>query len=102
MRTFLWGLLVLGLVALAAWIVIGPWFPKSPFVILLISAFFVLPNIGTIWMLYVAVRYEEHTLPFALSAFLPYAFLWYYFERVRHGKHLTRLPAPESSTFGRG
>ncbi len=37
-------------------------------------------------MLYMAIRYEKHPLPMVLLAFVPFAFFWYYFERVRPGK----------------
>jgi hypothetical protein len=38
-------------------------------------------------MLYRAIRYEKRPLPYVFLAFVPYAFLGYYFERVR-GKKL--------------
>jgi len=71
MRTFLWIALVTGLTCLAAWIVLGPWVVKNPYALFLIAMFFVVPNVGTIWMLYIAVRHEKHPLPFALLAFIP-------------------------------
>ena len=51
---------------------------------------------GAFWLLYVAVRFEKHPLPFILLAFLPYGFLGYYFERVRPNKHKTRDSFPMS------
>jgi hypothetical protein len=47
-------------------------------------------------MLYIAVRYEKRPLQFALLSVIPYTFLWYYFERVRPGKHKTRVMAAAS------
>lgn len=94
MRKVPWVLLIARLTCLAAWIVLGPWYAKSQVELFLAGMFFLVPNIGTIWMLYVAVRFEKHPLPFVLLAFIPYAFLWDYFERVRPGKHLTRESVP--------
>jgi hypothetical protein len=38
-------------------------------------------------MMYMSIRYEKHPLPMVLlAAFIPFSFLWYYFERVRRGK----------------
>jgi hypothetical protein len=90
MRTFLWIVFLVILSGLALWIVLSPWFPKSPMVMLLVVAYFAVPNIGTIWMLFVAIRHEESPLPFVLLAFVPYSFLWYYFERFRHQHHQAR------------
>ncbi len=42
-------------------------------------------------MLYMAVRYEAQPLPMMFLAFVPYAFLWYYFERVRRGKLMRQI-----------
>jgi hypothetical protein len=52
-------------------------------------------NVGLFWMLYVVIRYEKRPFPFVLLAFIPYAFVWYYFERYRPGKHLTRRAQAE-------
>ena len=41
-------------------------------------------------MMYMAIRHEKRPLPIILLAFLPYTFLWYYFERVKPQKHLPR------------
>ncbi len=90
MRHLLWIFFLAGCTFLAFWIVVGPWFPKNPLVVFLIFLFFIVPNVGTVWMLYLSIRHENHPLPFVLGAFIPYAFLWYYFERVRRGKHKTR------------
>jgi uncharacterized membrane protein YqjE len=90
MKTFLWFLFIALLSGFAIWVVVGPWFPKNPVIILALAAFFTIPNIGAIWMLYVSIRSEQHPLPFVALALIPYSFLWYYFERVRHGKHKSR------------
>lgn len=90
MKKLPWILVAVGLTALALWIVVGPWYPRNPLVILLVTAFFGMPALGGFWMLYIAVRHEKNPLPLLLLAFLPWAFLWYYFERVRPRQHLTR------------
>lgn len=47
-------------------------------------ALFVIPSMGALWMMYMSVRYENSPLGMVLlAAFVPFAFLWYYFERVR-------------------
>jgi hypothetical protein len=88
-KILLWiGVAVTGL---AFWMVVSPWFPKDPGIEFLVLVFFSMPAMGAFWMLYVAIRNERHPLPIVLLAFLPYTFLWYYSERVRHGKHKTRV-----------
>src|ERR1700722_13480951 len=96
LRKLFWVFLVGGLTGLCVWIVIGPWFrgnhlrfPEDAGTISLLAVLFVTPNLGTIWMLYESIRHENHPLPFSLLAFVPYSFLWYYFERVRIERHLT-------------
>jgi len=86
MKTFLYILLVAGLCSLMAWVVFSRWFTRDPFLIFILIVLFVTPNLGTIWMLYVSVRFEKSPLPFALLAFVPYSFIWYYFQRVRPGR----------------
>jgi len=54
--------------------------------VFLVVVIFAMPSIGAFWMLYMATRYETQPLPMMFLAFVPYAFLWYYFERVRPGK----------------
>jgi hypothetical protein len=90
MKALLWILLAAGLNGLMAWVVFSRGAIKDPFALFLLLALFMTPNIGTIWMLYVVVRFEKHPLPFILLGFIPYAFLWYYFQRVRLRKHRTR------------
>ena len=90
MRNFVWILVVAGLTALCVWIVIGRWIQKNMLITVGISCLFVASNLGSVWMLYKAIRYERHPLPFILLACIPSAFLWYYFERVRSGKYMSR------------
>jgi hypothetical protein len=93
MKIFLWVLLGFTVAGVAFYIVISPWFPRNPVTEFLAFVFFGAPSVGAFWMLYLVIRYERHPLPLILLAFLPYTFLWYYFERVRPRKHLTREPA---------
>ncbi len=90
MKALLWILLGFIVAGLAFSVVISPWFPKNLVAESLIFVFFCAPAAGAFWMLYVATRNERHPFPIILLAFVPYAFLWYYFERVRIGKHKTR------------
>jgi hypothetical protein len=40
-----------------------------------------------LWMLYQAIRHEAKPLPyFFLGAFVPFSYIWYYFERFRPRK----------------
>jgi len=42
---------------------------------------------GVLWMLYQTFRHEPKPLPYAALAFcVPFAWVWYYFERVRPRK----------------
>jgi hypothetical protein len=96
MKLFLWILLGLGVALLAFVMVISSSMdPQRPWFLILAVFVFAVPPFGAYWMLYMAIRYERKPLPMILLAFLPYSFLWYYFERVRPGKHLTRTDAPQ-------
>ena len=90
MRVALWCLSGFVVTCLAFWIVTSEWFPNNPFVLTLVFLFFSVPSLGAFWMIYVAIRFESHPLGLVLLAFVPYSFLWYYFERVRVRKHMTR------------
>jgi hypothetical protein len=87
MRILLW--IAVGLLATGVtfYVVTRPWFPRNPVSEFLVFLVFAAPAVGAFWMLYVAARQEPTPLPMILLAFVPYAFLWYYFERVRAGKH---------------
>jgi hypothetical protein len=90
MRDALVVLVIAGLNSVMAVVVFSRGAIKDPVVVFALSLLFVVPNIGTIWMLYISIRFERRPLPFVLLAFIPYAFLWYYFQRVRCKKHLTK------------
>lgn len=64
---------------------------SNPVVMLLLILLFASAPLGSFWMMYMSIRYEKSPLPMvALALFVPFTFLWYYFERVRPGK-LTRF-----------
>jgi hypothetical protein len=84
MKLLLWVVFGLAVAGLALWMVTTPGVPRNPILILLFVATFAVSPIGTFWMLYVVVRNEKHPLPMILLAFVPYASLWYYFERVHN------------------
>jgi len=83
MKRFLWALIAVTLNLFLFWVVVGPWYPTNRAAMIFIATLFGLPAVGGFWMLYSAVRYEKRPVPFALLAFLPFSFLWYYFERIR-------------------
>lgn len=47
---------------------------------------FGVPPLGAFWMMYVSIRHEKNPVPLVFLAFIPFSFLWYYFERVRPRK----------------
>lgn len=88
MRVFFLVFVGCSVIAVAAWAIMTAGVPPSSLFWPLTFLVFVVPPVGTFWMLYVSIRHETHPLPMALLSFVPYAFLWYYFERVRTGKYL--------------
>lgn len=84
--------IVLGVIILivAVWFVGSSWFPGAPVTGPLVFFVFVAPPVGTFWMMYMAIRHDARPLQIILLSFLPYTFLWYYFERVKPRKHLSR------------
>jgi hypothetical protein len=85
MKLFLWILLGFAVTGLAFWAIVTEG-PENPVLVSLAVVVFAASPIGAFWMLYVAIRYETHPLPMVPMAFIPFSFLWYYFERVRPGK----------------
>jgi hypothetical protein len=96
MKLAMWILLIGALGFLCGWIVIGPWFPHSQIEMVLVAILFTSPNIGALWMIFIAVRHESKPIPFVAIAVIPFSFLWYYAERYRTGRYLSR-----SSTDGK-
>ena len=62
--------------------------PMTPFLLFVLILVFGVSPVGTFWMLYMSIRHEKHPLPMIMLAFVPFASLWYYFERVRARKSL--------------
>lgn len=48
--------------------------------------------VGLLWMAYQAVRYEVRPLRFVFLSFLPFSFVWYYYERCARRQGRRRLP----------
>jgi hypothetical protein len=59
---------------------------EHPAMLLALFVLFGIPPVGAFWMMYMAIRYEKNPFPLILLVFIPFTFLWYYFERVRPGK----------------
>lgn len=87
MKIFLLVVLACCVTGAAVWAIVSPGVPSSSLFWPLTLSVFVVPPVGTFWMLYVSIRHEARPLPVVLLSFVPYAFLWYYFERVRTGKY---------------
>lgn len=49
-------------------------------------------EIVALWMLYQAIRYEIRPWRFILLSFLPFSFVWYYFERYSRRRGYALLP----------
>lgn len=82
MRLVLWIALGFLITGVAFWLAVGP-AVSNRLLLTLVVPVFVIPPFGAFWMMYSAARYEKHPLSMVLLAFVPYAFLWYYFDRVR-------------------
>ena len=93
MKLFIWVLLGFAITGLAFWMITTPTVPRNPALTFLVVVIFAVPPVGAFWMLYMSVRHEKRPLPIILLAFIPYTFLWYYFDRVRSGK-LSREMGP--------
>ena len=79
-----------GFVALAMAVLVitrGQAAASNPVMLFAVVALFLIPPLGAFWMIYMSIRYEKRPLPLVLLAFfIPFTFVWYYFERVRDGK----------------
>ena len=89
-RSYLYFLLGAVVFCIDGWLVLGPWHPESDAALFFFVAMFALPNIGGFWMIYTVIGSERHPGRYIALVCLPCAFVWYYFERYRHGKHRTR------------
>ena len=93
MRVAFWVLLGLGASGLAFWLIASNIVPQNPLVKMFIIALFTLPSVGSFWMLYMVVRHERSPLGYIILAFIPFTFMWYYFDRVKPGKYDIRNQA---------
>lgn len=75
---------------LVVYIMFSPWHARNSSSALMVFMLFAIPAIGGYWMIYVSILHEKRPLSFVLLALVPYAFLWYYVERVRTGKCKSR------------
>jgi hypothetical protein len=57
--------------------------------------------VGAFWMMYMSIRHEKSPLPMVMLAFIPFTFLWYYFERFRAGKLRRNRNSAEGREVGR-
>jgi len=58
---------------------------RSPTILFVFLILFGIPPIGAFWMMYMSIRHEKNPLPMVFLSFIPFTFVWYYFERVRRG-----------------
>lgn len=58
-------------------------FPQSRLETLTVVAFYIIHPFGALWMLVQVIRGEREKWPLILLAFIPYSFVWYYFDRNR-------------------
>lgn len=65
-------------------------FALTPPMIVALAIFYAIHPLGAVWMAYQCIRHEARPFPIILLVLVPYAFVWYYFERVRGGKQLLR------------
>lgn len=86
MKLIGWVLLGFTISGVAFWIVTNSSVPPNPLITVLFVLIFSIGPIGAFWMMYMSVRHEDHPIPMLLLAFVPYSFVWYYFEHVRRKK----------------
>lgn len=83
-------------VAVLFMLLIGPYdLPNAVFFALteILPLVIAIGNVGAIWMIYQAIRYEVRPLHFVLIAlFLPLSSIWYFFERFAKRRGAARLP----------
>jgi hypothetical protein len=70
-------------------VVTGGWEPKTDLGVGALIVFFVVAAFGNLWMLRDLIH-EKAPLVYFLSAVAPYAFVWYYLDRVRMRGHQAR------------
>jgi hypothetical protein len=87
MKVLLYVVLGFLILAAAALLIARGQAPDSnPAVLFAFLVLFAIPPLGAFWMMYMSIRYEKNPFPIVLLAFIPFTFVWFYFERVRPGK----------------
>ncbi len=74
--------ILFGTTVFALNVVTGRWQPKTDFELAAVIVFFVAAALGNLWMLRDLTR-EKASSTYFLVAIAPYAFVWYYLDRVR-------------------
>lgn len=85
-RSYFWFVFISACTALALWAQLGSWIPRNDGVTWGMITFFGVHALGAAWMLFKVIRHEPTLFPYIILVFVPYAFLWYYFERAKPGK----------------
>jgi hypothetical protein len=67
----------------AAWVILGSWMPQSGVEKVFPIAFFLGGPLGACWLLYDCFSHPKTPRVYLLLAFVPYAFVFYYFEHIR-------------------
>jgi hypothetical protein len=91
-RSFIWFAPSVGFYALILIAVASPSAAKSTPLLSAVAGYSLISPFGSFWMLYQVIRFESRPLKYVLLSFVPCAFLWYYFERVRKRTYVGRLP----------
>ena len=87
MKLFLYVAFGFLVMAAAALLITRGQAPESnPAVLFAFVVLFTIPPVGAFWMMYMSIRHEKNPLPMLLLAFIPFTFVWFYFERVRQRK----------------
>lgn len=82
MKLFLWVFGGLSVCGLLFWMMVAG-VAGEAVLMALYAVICAVMSVGAFWMMYFSVRHEKRPLPMFLLAFVPFASLWYYFERVR-------------------
>ncbi len=88
MKLWAWVILGMSVAGLTFWLIVLT--DGNPVLVTVFVLTDAVATLGAFWMMYVALRCEENPWPMFCLAFLPFASLWYYFERVRHNARLMR------------
>lgn len=87
MKLFLWVFFGLAITGLLFWMLADPRIPGKPLFMALYAVVCMVMTVGVFWMMYFSIRHEKRPWRMILLAVVPYAFLWYYFERVKPRRH---------------